>query len=1070
MRNLCCFFVLLLAGSAFAQQPVPLPQAPSTSKAAANVADYSQDPWVVELMKTSYRFENDGTGTREVTARIRVQSDAAVQALGQLMVGYSAGVENVEIKYVRVRKSDGSVITAPDSAVQDLTAPIARENPVYTDYRQKHITVPGLRPGETLEYDFLIKTVQPLAAGQFWMEHDFTRRGIVLDDELEINIPKGRVVKLKTGAGYDPTERTEGDRKIYSWKTSYTKRDEDDKKEATKHQKNPRLNVPAVQMTTFGSWEEVGRWYAPLVQSRIVVTPELKAKADDLTKNASSDMDKVHALYDYVARNFRYVSLSFGLGRYQPHAAADVFANQYGDCKDKHTLLAGLLKAEGYNAATVLINSSRKIDPDVPSPSQFDHVITMLPLNGKQIWMDTTTEIAPFQLIMFQLRKKQALVVPVDGVPGLMETPADSPVANDQLTEVDGKISELGKLTAHVKLTFNGDSELPLRAAFRETPQMQWQELGKAIAYLQGLRGEASDVKADDPAKSMGPYHVEYNVEVPNFLEWSKRNSQLALPMTALRLPETSDADENAPDSFEIGAPGKVVDRLKLQLPKGFSARAPLPFSMSRDYATYKATYTLDGNTFVAERSADLKARDLPPTRLRDYNAFRRAVLADEQQSLAVETLLAGSGSPKPPEGVKTDELYDAAISAIQAQNYSGAVELLKRVTELEPKHKDAWDLLGSAYLALRQTDNAVAAINKEIENNPYHESAYSDLGRAYWEKRDYAKAAEAFNKQLEVNPLDKFAHRNLGAMLLEEKKYAEALPELEKTVQLTPDDALSFVNLGTALLETNQPDKALESFDHAVNLSPTPVVWNNIAYQLSLKNAHLDRAQRYAESAVASTAATLRNLTADQMQTEQQALVVSMAAYWDTLGWVYFQRGEMDKAEGYVKAAWVLGQHGEVGDHLAQIYEKRGEKDKAMQQYALSLVAYKPDPDTHKRLVALAGSDKAADKLLDPARKELEAMSLVQMGPFVKDAPDRSGEPLKADFYVVLSSGSKVDDVQFIEGSDKLKTFTDALRKANFALPFPDNTPTRLLRKGTLSCDKECVFKLSPADDVGGQ
>jgi len=1059
---------LFVAGAAFAQQPIPLPAAPSAAKpdADAKAADYSKDPWVIEFQKSAYRFENDGTGTREVTARIRVQSESAMQALGQLVVGYSAGIENVEIKYVRVRKPDGTVITAPESAVQDLTAPIARENPVYTDYRQKHITVPGLRPGEVLEYDFLTKMVQPLAPGQFWMEHDFSQRGIVLDDELEVDIPKGRTVKLKTGAGFDPTETVKGDRKIYSWKTSYTKREDDDeKKEAAKRTRNPRLKVPAVQMTTFASWEEMGRWYAGLMKDRIEVTPDLKARADELTKSAATDVDKIHALYDYVARNFRYVSLSFGLGRYQPHSAAEVLANQYGDCKDKHTLLAGLLKAEGFDASAVLINSSRKIDPDVPSPSQFDHVITMVPLGGKQLWMDTTTEIAPFQLLMYQLRKKQALVVPTSGAPGLMETPADSPVPNDQLSEVNGKISELGKLTARVKATFSGDSELPLRAAFRQTPQMQWKDLGKAIASMQGLRGEARDVTADDPAKSMGPYHVEYTVEVPNFLEWSKRNSQLALPMTPLRLPESSDADETAPEPFEIGAPGKVTYRLKLELPPGFSARAPLPFSMSRDYADYKATYALEGNSFTAERSVNLRWREIPSGRLRDYAAFRRAVAADEAQSLALETALAGTGTPKPPEGVKADELYEAAVSAFQAQNYTGAVELLKRVTELEPKHKSAWNDLGSAYLAIRQTDNAIKALNKAIESNPYHEFAYNNLGRAYWERREYDKAAEAFRKQIEVNPLDKYAHRNMGAMLLEQKKYTEAMPELEKTVQLASDDALSYVNLGTAQLELNQDGKALASFDRAVNITPAPVVWNNIAYQLSLKNVHLDRAQSYAESAVAATAATLRNLTADRMEIEQQALVVSLAAYWDTLGWVYFQRGELDKAEGFVRSAWVLGQHGEVGDHLAQIYEKRGDRQKAMHQYALSLVAYKPDPDTRKRLVTLAGSEKAADALLEPARKELAAMSLVPMGPLVRD----SHEPLKADFYVVLSPGSKVDDVRFISGSDKLKEFTEALRKANFAVPFPDNTPTRLLRKGTLSCEKECVFKLAPADDVGG-
>src|SRR3989442_5676625 len=42
----------------------------------------------------------------------------------------------------------------------------------------------------------------------------------------------------------------------------------------------------------------------------------------------------------------RYVSISFGIGRYEPHAATEVLKNVYGDCKDKHTLLTSLL-AEG---------------------------------------------------------------------------------------------------------------------------------------------------------------------------------------------------------------------------------------------------------------------------------------------------------------------------------------------------------------------------------------------------------------------------------------------------------------------------------------------------------------------------------------------------------------------------------------------------------------------------------------------------------------------------------------------------------------------------------------------------
>ena len=171
-------------------------------------------------------------------------------------------------------------------------------------------------------------------------------------------------------------------------------------------------------------------------------SPEVRTKAEELTKGLSSDLEKTEALYDYVAKNFRYVSLSLGVGRYQPHAASEVLHDQYGDCKDKHTLLASLLEAEGLHASSVLINSTRKLDPDVPSPSQFDHVITMLPLGKQEIWMDTTSEVAPFRLLAYSLRKKQALLIPPAEpastvAPHLEETPADTPMPDKESSEID---------------------------------------------------------------------------------------------------------------------------------------------------------------------------------------------------------------------------------------------------------------------------------------------------------------------------------------------------------------------------------------------------------------------------------------------------------------------------------------------------------------------------------------------------------------------------------------------------------------------------------------------------------
>ena len=202
------FLPLLLVSTVLAQVPAPqtVPAPPVNPAKPTVVLDHSQEAYVVEKVHTSYRFENDGTGRREFYVKIKVQSEAGVEQWGQVVIGYNSANERVEIPFVRVLKLDGSTVTAPQDSIQDLSIPLERDAPVYTDYRQKHITVPGLRPGEELEYDFITITQTPLAPGQFWMEYDFAKAGTVLDEQLVLDVPKDRTIKLKTKPGNDPND------------------------------------------------------------------------------------------------------------------------------------------------------------------------------------------------------------------------------------------------------------------------------------------------------------------------------------------------------------------------------------------------------------------------------------------------------------------------------------------------------------------------------------------------------------------------------------------------------------------------------------------------------------------------------------------------------------------------------------------------------------------------------------------------------------------------------------------------------------------------------------------------
>jgi tetratricopeptide (TPR) repeat protein len=1038
LRRAVLFPLLLASCLTFAQVPAP-PSTPIPDK----VPDHSQESFVVEKLHTAYHFENDGTGRREVVARIKIQSEAGVEAWGQLVTGYNSANEKVEIPYVRVLKANGSTVTAQPDAIQDLSIPLQKEAPVYTDYRQKHITVPGLRPGDELEYDFVTVTHTPLAPQQFWMEHFFAQSGTVLNEELELDVPKDREIKLKTKPGTDAKITEEKDRRIYRWTSSHVDKDEDDKKKDKKKQpRKKEPDAPAVQMTTFESWEQMGRWYAGLEKDRRQPNAEIRAKAAELTKGKSADIEKVEALYDYVAPNFRYISLSFGVGRFQPHAAADVLHNEYGDCKDKHTLLSSLLEASGYHASSVLINSSRKLDPDVPSPSQFDHVFTMLPLGKDQVWMDSTTEVAPFRLLASVLRKKQALIIPSDGTPHLEETPADPPMLNEQISNIDGKVSEVGKLQAHVNYEIRGDTELYMRMLFRRIPRNKWQDFVKELSAYSGVSGDVSELNVSDPAATHQPFTISYKIDAANYLDWSKKKFDLALPFSQMQM---ADADPDDTDPVQVGSPVNYVYKLRLEFPAKYSETAPLSFSVKRDYAHYEATYKVAANVFTADRTLITSVNELPPARANDYIAFRRAVMSDAEQHLSIDS--SAAGSPTLSADLKGDELYDAAKAAFERGNFQTSIDLLKKVVADEPKHKSAWMDLGRAYMVLRQTDSAIDAFKKQAELDPYDEYAYDSLGWAYTNQRKYDDAATAFNKGIEINPLSQYAHAALGGMYQESHQYEKAVPELEKAVSLKQNDAGLQINLGDAYLNLGQDDKALEAFNRATEISASPDVWNNIAYQLSMKGAHLDRAQQYAESAVTAVANALRNVSLDQLSMRDLGNVSELDANWDTLGWVYFARGNMQKAEKYVSAAWVLGGHGEVGDHLAQIYQKEGRKDDALRTYAMSLSGIRPANETRGRLAALVGGDGKVAPAIEQHRLDFQTLRTVKLG---KVAPAAGS----ADFFVVITSESadgaaKIEAAKFISGEEKLKPLTGNLKGAKVSFAFPDDVPTKILGAG---------------------
>jgi len=1047
--------------AAFPQQnPVTPPQAAPASTPAAprNTPDYSQESFIVKSLATRARFENDGTGRIETTARIRVQSDAGVRALGELVFAYDSGAERMDVPYVRVRRADGSVIEAPPESVQDLAAQAIRDAPLYSDAREKHISVPPVHPGEAVEYQVIEVIQQPLIPGQFWFEQDFEKNSIVLDQKLTLDVPVARSLKLKTRPGLDPHIEDANGRRIYSWSASHAARTADSV--AHKAAAKP-ADEPDVRVSTFSSWEELGAWYQSVVRAGAAVTPEIQKKADELTQSAKTPAEKLEALYDYVAVNFRYASLAFGAARYEPHPLAVILKNGYADSIDKHTLFAALAAAEGIRAAAVLISSQRGLDPDMPSPAAFDHVITRVTSGNDVIWLDTTTEVAPFGFLISTLRKRQALDIPFEGPAAFVETPADPPFPVHQVWRLEGAVSELGKLDAHVHYTLRGDNEVLLRLAFRRTAKAKWNELGQAIAASDGLRGEISDVRPGDPTDTHHPFTLDYHVVVPGFLDWTSRRTQFAPPLPPLSMPDA------APSSGPVvlGSPAEVTIEMKLALPARYAVRAPVATSVAREYGEYRSAYSAAAGMLTASRTLSIRQREIPAASASDYALlFHRAVRNDEGQSFTVESAAAVTGIP---ESASADELVQAATRAYTGQKFALAEQLLERAVSLEPAHKRAWKLLGAVRLAQQENAQAIEAFRKQIALAPNDEFAYEGLGLAQAALEQYDDAIASFRKQLQVKPLDPMAQASLGATLGEAHRWAEAVTELEKAVVLSSDDPRLYINLGRAELNLNHVEKAQAAFEKAVELSPSPPVWNNVAWELALHGVNLDRAQKYAELAVAGAESDLSNVTLDKLAPRDLARTATLATYWDTLGWVAFARGDFKRAERFVDAAWRLDLRGEAGDHLGQIYEKQGEKPEAARMYALALASEHAPAETRQRLETLAGGEKQADVLVERLREDLPLF-----GEFSLPRQVPAGQIASAEFFVLLGAGGRALAAKFIRGDAQLRGATEHIRALNFGPMLPDETPAKLVRRGRLGCGATrpiCTFILIPASQVRG-
>ncbi|HZW92208.1 MAG TPA: DUF3857 domain-containing protein [Candidatus Eremiobacteraceae bacterium] len=1056
--------------------------------------DYSQEASVIEQLSTKVAFDNDGNLTREQTSRVRVQTDAGVQQWGLLNFPYQSATQTVEIDYVRVRKPDGTITITPADNVQDLDSEITRSAPFYSDLREKHVAVKGLGKGDILEYEAHWHATKSLIPGQFWFQYSFHHDGIVLGERLEICVPAERAVKAK-GPQATQTIATEAGSRIYVWtypKLQNSKEPGSDEKKQTEAALG-RLPPPDVQISSFQSWEEVGRWYWNLQKDRIEPAPAIRAKAAELTKGMTDDAAKLRSLYSFVSLRYRYIGIAFGIGRYQPHAADDVLTNSYGDCKDKHTLLASLLQASGITLYPALINSSWRLDPEVPSPAQFDHIIGYLPQSKDKeaIWLDTTIEVAPSGYLVTRLRDKQALVMLGERSIQLLTTPADPPVPSTQAFTIDGRLSDDGTFDAKVEDTTRGDSEVLMRAAFRQVPQPQWKDLVQQISYGLGYSGTVSDVSASAPEAIGEPFHFSYSYNRKEYPDW-KGDHHFTVPGLPFFMPPVRD---DAKYPIWLGPTMETVSDSKVELPKGYTPQTPSHVDLKYDFAEYHASYSRDQGVLIAKRRLLIKLHEVPAAEFDDYRSFLKNLQNDVNQY--VQTAAYGASVVLNPPVIPNGSFIPDASGVARLREFmSGIAELppslspdatqsegdgrnalglgdrpaamtaFKRAVELDPKFTRAWLMLGIVYMTSGQSDSALDVFRKAIDSDPKQVVARRTYAIALEHLRRADVAMDAWREVLKIAPEDLRANTELGSMLVQQKRYAESLPYLETAAKSDPSPAAENL-LGTAYLQAGQIVKGTAILEKVVAADAKPEILNDIGYELADANASLSKALEYARQAVDKQEKESLDVELSNLLPEDLKCTQKIGMFWDTLGWVHFRLGNLDQAEGYIYAAWLLSQSEVVGNHLGQIYEQEKRTENAIHMYRLALASPGArafgdgEEEIRHRLEHLTGT--ALQQLSgDPSGSELSQLRSVKLKRLVPGSAT-------AEFFLLFSPGPKVEDVQFISGSEKLKSVGKALSEAKFQISFPEGSFARLVRRAILTCSSVsgCEVVLLTPDSV---
>lgn len=606
------------------------------STASATTSDYN----VRSLQELTVRtvYPNGLSGMfRQVAYEVR--NDQGARDGRTYAMQYDPLSQRFELRAAVVHHADG---TRDESAQLDEfdvnSDPSTR---MYFSNRVVQVSFPRLTPGDVVEVR--------------WRVDDVSSRNNFADyfGDLEIaqaEVPRAHyayvlrapparrfyvhVAPIRDARPIERTETVEGDTKVYRFEARDVPAVAPDD-----HAPGQTERAAYIHLSTYQSWEDVGRWYWGLVRDQLVADDRIRDVVRTITRGLTTDRDKVRAIYNWVISHTRYVALEFGIHGFKPYLVPQICTRGFGDCKDKASVIVTMLREAGIEANMVLLRTRRNglIEPTPASLAVFDHAIAYVP--SLDLFLDGTAQHSGMDELPGGDQGVMALLVDRNGQARLVRTPVYTPERNTSTVRSELTILPSGGANLRVAQELRGPNAGGARSTLEAQATRAERIEDNVREHLPGVH--VTSVRTGDLTDVEQAARFEYEATVPS-IGTRQGPNLLFSAVSPLDLTRQYATRSHRTLDLIVGVPSTLDETRTIRLPPGATvSELPPPARIESPFGRLEFTVENRQGTLAVRRVVVLARDRITTQEYSDFRAFAQSV--DDALARRVTLRMPGS-------------------------------------------------------------------------------------------------------------------------------------------------------------------------------------------------------------------------------------------------------------------------------------------------------------------------------------------------------------------------------------------------------------------------------------------